>query len=445
MVATAVAGAAPLPGLAAATGAGKRLPWRNWSGSQQCLPLTRTAPASVAELQELVASSAGVIRPVGAGHSFTALVPTDDTIVSLARMSGVIDHDPQTLQATVWAGSRLGELGQPLDDIGQALVNMPDIDEQALGGCLGTATHGTGATLGCMPTFVRGLQIVDATGQLHDCSADKNPDLFQAALVSLGALGIITQVRLQNIAPYRLRRETHWRSFDEIIETAEDLADTHRNFEFFYIPFSGMGFTDAHDITAEPIGSTEKMDTNEGAEDLRLARDLMQRVPRLRQLVLGGYMRTLDSEVTVEKSFRNYASERNLRFNEMEYHLPREHGLTALQEIREALEKNHNEVFFPIEFRYVRQDDIWLSPFYGRETCSIAVHRYFDEDFRPYFKTIEPIFRKYDGRPHWGKLNNLTRQDFAALYPHWDDFVEVRRQYDPDGRFLNPYLRSLFG
>jgi FAD-linked oxidoreductase len=236
-----------------------------------------------------------------------------------------------------------------------------------------------------------------------------------------------------------------WREFDEMLELAEGMADQNRNFEFYYIPFSGMGFTDVHDLTDEPVGSTEKIDGNDGVQDLRLARDWLQRSPRLRELILGGYMRTLSDEVTVESSWKNYASERNVRFNEMEYHLPREHGLQALREIRAALEAQHQEVFFPIEVRFVKADDIWLSPFYQRDCCSIAVHRYFEEDYAPYFKTIEPIFRKYQGRPHWGKLNTLQRKDFRKLYPRWDDFTAVRKEIDPEGRFLNPYLAGLFG
>lgn len=423
---------------------GRKLPWRNWSGSQRCEPESRKAPASLAELQELVASSQGVVRPVGAGHSFTALVPTDGTIVSLARLSGVVAHDPDTLQATLWAGSRLGDIGQPLEDAGQALINMPDIDEQALGGCLGTATHGTGAGIGCMPTFVREIEFVDARGELVTCSASRNPEVFRAAQVSMGTLGVMTKVTLQNQAPYRLRRETNWLAFDDILAVAQDKADKHRNFEFYYVPFTGMGFIDAHDYTDEPTGSTEKIDGNEGVHDLRTARDLLRDWPRIREFILGTYMRTLPDEVTIESSWKNYASERNVRFNEMEYHLPREHGLAALREIREVLESRHPEVFFPIEVRWVAADDIWLSPFYGRDTMSIAVHRYFDEDFKPYFKSIEPIFRKYRGRPHWGKLNTLGQAEFRALYPHWDDFRRVRAELDPAGRFLNDYLRSLF-
>ena len=434
-----------LTALAVDSNGTRRIPWRNWSGSQQCFPEARVAPASVADLQQLLRETRSIVRPVGAGHSFTPLVPTDGTIVSLSRLSGVVSHDAQRLQATVRAGSRLGELGQPLEDIGQAMINMPDIDEQSLAGCLATATHGTGATIGCMSTFVTALQMVDARGDIIDCSADNNPELFAAARVSLGSLGIITEVTLQNVAPYRLVRQTVWRELDEILAIADDLADKHRNFEFYYIPFSGMGFTDAHDLTQEGVSSTDRIDGNDAVGDLKLARDWLDWSPRVRELVLGSYMKTLTDERVVESSWKNYASERNVRFNEMEYHLPRENGLQALREIRDALEAQHHEVFFPIEVRFIKGDDLWLSPFYQRDTCSIAVHRTFDEDFQPYFATIEPIMRRHGGRPHWGKLNTLGAQDFRQLYPRWDDFVALRREYDPEGRFLNPYLASLFG
>ncbi|MEH6549950.1 MAG: D-arabinono-1,4-lactone oxidase [Pseudomonadales bacterium] len=440
----AATGSALNPGFVFAEQAKRKIPWSNWSGSQKCFPTARKAPANLAELQDLVATTQGVIRPVGAGHSFTPLVPTDGTIVSLSRLSGLVAHDADSLQATLWAGTRLGDIGQPLQDIGQALINMPDIDEQSLAGCLSTATHGTGADIGCIPTFVEGLQLLTANGELLDCDATHNPQVFEAAKVSLGALGIITQVKMQNVAPYRLKRETVWREFDEIIEVADELARNNRNFEFYYIPFTGMGWTDVHNITNEPLGATDKVDQNEGANDLKMARDILSWSPKLRELILSTYMKTVDDEVTIESSWKNYTSERNVRFNEMEYHLPRENGLAALKEIRQALEKNHNEVFFPIEFRYIKADDIWLSPFYQRDTCSIAVHRFFEEDYQAYFKTIEPIFRKYEGRPHWGKLNTFKRDDFANSYPHWQNFIEMRHELDPQGKFLNTYLKQLF-
>jgi FAD/FMN-containing dehydrogenase len=129
----------------------------------------------------------------------------------------------------------------------------------------------------------------------------------------------------------------------------------------------------------------------------------------------------------------------------MEYHLPREAGPAALREIIDTIEKNNIKVFLPIEFRTTAPDDIWLRPFYQRKTCSIAVHQFHEWDYHPYFAAIEPIHRKHGGRPHWGKLNTLTAADFSALYPKWKDFLDVRAELDPAGKFLNPYLKTVFG
>ncbi|WP_299773762.1 D-arabinono-1,4-lactone oxidase [uncultured Pseudoteredinibacter sp.] len=422
----------------------RRIPWRNWSGSQECFPAARKAPSSVAELQELVTAAPGIVRPVGAGHSFMPLVPTDDTIISLSRLAGVIEHDEQSNTALIWSGTRLGDIGAPLAERGQALINMPDIDEQSLAGAISTATHGTGAGLGCMSSYVDGLQLLTANGELIDCSADNNADIFKAAQVGLGSLGIVTQIRMRNEPLYRLRREAEWMPIEDILAQVDQLADNNRNFEFYYIPFSGMGFTDVHNITEEEPSRTEEMDQNDGANTLKSLRDWLSWSPKLRELILSSYMSSLDKEVVVANSWENYAKERNVRFNEMEYHLPRENLVAAFKEIRAEVENNFPEVFFPFEVRVVKSDDIWLSPFNGRESCSIAVHRFFQEDFKPLYAAVEPILRKYGGRPHWGKLNTLSGADLEKLYPRWNDFKALRQQLDPQDKFLNPYLKGIF-
>jgi len=422
----------------------RRIPWRNWSGSQECFPAARKAPSSVAELQELVRAAPGIVRPVGAGHSFMPLVPTNDTIISLSRLAGVVEHDEQSNTALIWSGTRLGDIGAPLAERGQALINMPDIDEQSLAGAISTATHGTGAGLGCMSSYVEGLQLLTANGELIDCSADNNADIFKAAQVGLGSLGIVTQIRMRNEPLYRLRRETEWMPIEDILAQVDQLADNNRNFEFYYIPFSGMGFTDVHNITDEEPSRTEEMDQNDGANTLKSLRDWLSWSPKLRELILSSYMSSLDKEVVVANSWENYAKERNVRFNEMEYHLPRENLVAAFKEIRAEVENNFPEVFFPFEVRVVKSDDIWLSPFNGRESCSIAVHRFFQEDFKPLYAAVEPILRKYGGRPHWGKLNTLSGAGLEKLYPRWNDFKALRQQLDPQGKFLNPYLKGIF-
>lgn len=450
LVALPVAGSVPLTlkparASAAASNTGTdAMAWRNWSGLQVAHPQRRAAPASVEELRQLLADTTGVVRPVGAGHSFTALMNTDETLVSLDRMQGLIDYDNDTHQATLAGGTRLFNAGRELDEIGQAFPNMPDIAEQSLAGALGTATHGTGAGLGCMPAYVEGLTLLTADGTTIECDADTRPEIFQAARVNLGALGFLTEVRLQNQPSYRLEKTLDWRPIDDILAEADRLADRHRNFEFFYLPFSGWGFVDIQDITEAELQATEQTDQNEGLYTLQSIRDWLSWSPRLREFAMGMYLRTLPTEYSVAPSWETYTHSRAVRFNEMEYHLPREDGLKAFREIRELIETQFPDVFFPIEVRYVQADNIWLSPFYRQDSISIAVHRYYAEDHRPLFEAIEPIFRRYGGRPHWGKLHSLEGRELAELYPHWEDFQDIRRQLDPEGRFLNPYLRQLF-
>jgi FAD/FMN-containing dehydrogenase len=129
----------------------------------------------------------------------------------------------------------------------------------------------------------------------------------------------------------------------------------------------------------------------------------------------------------------------------MEYHLPLEEGAKALREIIALLEARFPEVYFPIEVRVVAPDEIWLSPFYRRPSCSIAIHHGASEDPLPFFGAAEPIFRRYGGRPHWGKMHNLTAGDLGALYPRWKEAMAVRRDMDPDNRFVSPYLAQLLG
>lgn len=448
---TLAAGTALAPGFMLGSGAranskaDQPLAWRNWSGSQSCRPQHRKAPASLAELQDLIASTSGKVRAVGAGHSFSPLVPTDDTLVSLSRISGVLDHDPEKLQATVAAGTRLGAIGGPLAERGQAMINMPDIDEQSLAGAVATATHGTGADLSCLSDYIAGLTLVTATGDLLHCSNEENPDVFAAARVGLGSLGIISDITLRNTRPYRLKSETSVVAIDDLLDSADSLANNNRNFEFFYIPFSSYGMAYIHNITDEPTTDIPKPDDNEGTQTLKDLRDWLSWSSTLRGFVLKNAMEDVPTESRVSNSWESYANERNVRFNEMEFHLPRDEAISAFREIRTLLERDFPEVFFPIEFRFIKGDNSWLSPFYQRDSCSIAIHRFHEEDYGPFFKAAEPIFRKYNGRPHWGKLNTVTAKEFEQLYPRWSDFKEVRQQLDPEGKFLNPYLAGLFG
>lgn len=447
LIAGTVSSAMPLSSISFAsnTTIGKKYPWKNWSGNQQCMPSQRVAPENLEALQSIIQNSKGKIRAVGAGHSFSELVPTNETLLSIRRLSGLKEVDAKNSTATIYAGTTLREIGPLLNATNQALVNMPDIDQQTLSGSICTSTHGTGRNLGSLSHYVQALDIMTASGDLVHCSASKNTELFKAAQVSLGALGIITSITMKNTAPFKLKRQSQWLPFEDLLPQVEALSHENRNFEFYYFPFTGMALTDALNITNEPSTVEEELDGNSGIMDLKSARDYLSWSNKLRELILSSYMKTIDLTESIDHSYAIYATERNVRFNEMEYHLPTELGLKALQEVRTVIERKFPEVFFPIECRFIKGDDIWLSPFYQRDTISIAVHRYFEEDHAPLYKIIEPILQKYQGRPHWGKINSFSHQQLKSAYPKWKDFQEVRRHYDPQGKFLNPYLTRTFG
>ena len=430
----------------ASTAASKRrdLPWKNWSGNQVCYPQNTYAPSSIDALQEVLRESSGRVRMVGAGHSFSELVPTNDTLLAMRRLNGVRSVDEPKKTATFYAGTTLGETGPILADHGLGLFNMPDVDHQTLAGAISTATHGTGRSLGSLSSYVEALTLLTASGDKVRCNANDNSDLFSAAQVGLGTLGVISDVTLKGMDAYKLKRHGFWLPVEEVMAASDPLSKDNRHFEFFYFPFTGMTLVDTLNITTDAIESHEELDGNSGIMDLKMARDYLSWSPKLRELIVGGYLKTQVSMERVDHSYAIYANDRNVRFNEMEYHFPIETGMSALREVITKIEKDFPEVFFPIECRYIKAESAWLSPFYERDVISIAVHRYFEEDFLAMFAAIEVILQKHGGRPHWGKINTFTAAQCRDAYPKWQDFLDIRQQYDPKGKFLNPYLEKLF-
>jgi len=418
------------------------LTWRNWAGDYACTPAVRAAPQGEEQLVELLRMATGTVRPVGAGHSFSPLIPTDETLIACDLMSGIIESDASRLQAEVWAGTRLHALGPALEGVGQALPNQPDIDYQALGGAIATSTHGTGRDLGSLSSYVVGFTLATPQGELIECDAERNPEIFQAARCSLGALGIVTRFRLQNRAPYRLEEISRVAEIAELLEEAEQLRDTNRHVEFMALPHSGLGLV----ISTNEVEG-EGVEILEDPNVVYSLREAWAAVEGDRAAYRGALLGALGSasESRFGASYQVLAHARFARFREMEYTVPADAGPACLAEILRTIEERELPVVFPIEYRYVKSDDIWLSMFNERDGCSISLHQYADEDQRPIFDALEPIFWRYEGRPHWGKLHSLDASRLSTLYPHWADFLSVRTALDPSGKMLNEHLSSILG
>jgi FAD-linked oxidoreductase len=423
---------------------GGRLPWRNWSGFQHCRPAQRLGPASEPELAALLRDARGVIRPAGAGHSFSGLVPSDGALVFLDNLAGVVDVDAESLQAEVWAGTRLAQLGPLLDARGQAMPNLPDIDYQTLGGALATSTHGTGALLGSLSSCVVGLTLATPGGELLECDATRNAEVFHAARTSLGALGVVTRFRLQNSAPFKLVEKTAWRDLEDVLANLVSLRGDNRCFEFYAFPHAEVALeitTNETDVEPYTLGS----DDPEGLQLLQTLFDLTRRLPGIGTKLYDALLRRSGTTEHADWSYRVLTHPRTTRFNEMEYTVPAEAGPDCLRELLRTIRERELDVCFPIECRYVREDDVWLSMFYRRPGFSISVHQFAELDFAPYFEAVEPVFWKYEGRPHWGKLHGLDAPRLAALYPRFRDFLDVRGALDPRGRLVNAHVHTLLG
>jgi FAD/FMN-containing dehydrogenase len=432
--------------------------WSNWSASVTCSPQRIATPANEDELIALVrqaGQNGQSLRVVGSGHSFVPLCAANGWLISLDGLQGLVDgrateclerikagsqrlaatdHGPLTteyslaaqdsdLLQTVWAGTKLYALGDPLWERGLALANMGDIDRQALAGAISTGTHGTGRSLGSLSTQVAGLRLVLATGERLDCSPAREPEIFQAARVSLGVLGVISQVTLRCLPAYYLHERTWVTPFDQCLAELAQHVQANRHFEFFWAPE-----LDACAMKAlNPVKGDQPEVRAKAAAFIppegRLAR----------------YVR----EERVDRSYRIFPSERTLKFNEIEFAIPAQHGPTCLCELRELMRRRYPTVVWPIEYRTLATDDLWLSPAYGRETVTISLHQAAELPYQAFFGDAEAIFRNHQGRPHWGKIHTHTARELARLYPQWERFQAIRQRLDPDGRFLNDHLRRL--
>lgn len=384
--------------------------WSNWSGKLTARPeairFVKTEADAVAVAAD-AASRGSSIRSVGSAHSHSPLVPTDGTIVDVSGLSGVVSVDLDRKRARVRAGTTVHALGAPLLAAGLALRNQGDIDRQTVAGVTATGTHGTGADLTNFSEAVTGLRLATAAGELVWASDTENVELWTAARQHLGAFGIVTEVELQAREAYRLR-ETGWTAtLDETLETLGSVVNDHRHFEFFWFPTTDQAVIKATNETDDPA-------------EYPLADE--------------GHRCGWSHEVL--------SNSRTWPHSEMEYAVARDDGPACLAAIRDLLRRDFPDMAFPVEYRTVAADDVWLSVAYERPTATISVHMDARHDDEPLFRACEEIFTSFDGRPHWGKVHYRSGADLAALHDRWNDWWRVRDHIDPSGVFLNDHLRS---
>jgi L-gulono-1,4-lactone dehydrogenase len=427
--------------------------WSNWAGDQSCTPAAIERPSGTAEVAAAIerAEAAGrEVRVAGAGHSFSEAVLTDGTLLSLERMNRVLDVDRASGLVRVEGGITLQELSAFLWQLGLAFENLGDIDVQSIAGATATGTHGTGGKLCNLSAALHAVELTLADGSTVELTEEDDADAWRAARVSVGALGVVTAITLRAVPAFVLEGVDTTEPLDDVLGRIDELVDRNEHFEFFTFPHSPLAMTRTNNrVDAEP---EERSQAAAWLEDVLLKNHAFEAIcmlgkaspgliPRLNRFVT----RMAGSSRRVDRSYRIFATPRTVRFSEMEYAIPREHGPAALLAVREAIEREGFHVSFPLEVRFVAADDALLSPAGGRDTCYIAAHMYRGMEWEPYLRTVEEIMKGFGGRPHWGKRHFRTAEDLCGAYPEWDRFAAVRARLDQGGRFANAYVRRVLG
>ncbi len=386
-------------------------------------------------------TSGWTIRAVGASHSHSRIAAPDGLLIETDGWQGLIEDesakkgsDESSSSAasdqstvTVRSGTRIFQLGEPLYRRGLGLINQGDIDKQSIAGAISTGTHGTGPTLGNISTAVAGVKVVLAGGEVVHCDLDNEPELFELARHSLGGVGLITEVDLK-VRPRYMLHERQWvAGFDEVMPRIDQLTADTRHFEYFWVPNRDLF---ACKSLAEIPASADAAQSNNGGADG--AEGTESPDPE-----------DIDKGERQGWSHKIISSIRDDKHTEMEYSVPAERGPDCFAELRDMINTRFPDLEWPLEYRTVAADDLMISAASGRPTVTISAHQDITLDDRPLFTACEEVFRRHEGRPHWGKVHYQTGAELAQLYPQYQRWWELRDRYDPAGLFVTTDLERL--
>lgn len=421
----------------------------NWAGSVTTKPQEFVQPSRIDEIPGIISRSRSV-RAVGAGHSFTPIAAGEETMLNLDHVSGLVSVDKQRKRVRFLAGTRLRDVPKLLRPFGLALANQGDVDPQSLAGAISTSTHGTGINYTGFAGTVTGLTLIDADGNTRTYSIDEDPELLRLVVVSVGALGVVVEVEMQCVDAFDLLAEESGIAFDELMDNWEELSRGVDHFESYWFPHTDRAMVKAN-TRLEPNGERrsrlkaliddELIGNGAFAAALALGRLIPGTIPTLNKFATS----VISNNCYRSAAHDVFVSPRRVRFHEMEYAVPLADGPATVREIRRFIDEQDWRIGFPMELRTTAADDVALSTASGRESMYIAFHIPRALNPQDYMPKLEPIFRAAGGRPHWGKMNSLSRNDFAQLYTRFDEFCELREKMDPEWKFGSPYLRKLFG
>lgn len=427
--------------------------WSNWAETAQGSFEQFFTPHNTEELQSLVETAyknGKRIRVIGASHSFSPIALPEEICISLHEMRGLDSVDAASGEATFWGGTYLYEIGPILKEHGLALENMGDIQEQTIAGAVSTGTHGTGITLGSISNQVASWEWIDGTGTYHKHRRLNEEDpLANSLQVSLGLLGILVKVTLKVLPLYSLKVTTFRATIEEGLANWKSDLSHFRHLEWFWFPGTNLIQVKQMElIPPEPQKKWEKTvstisKTVIDNQAYYVLSEICRRNPKRTQWVSEFSAKNIPNRTEKGYSYELFATPRKVKFYESEIAIPIESFPECLDELTSRLKNNPFYVHFPIEIRFVKGESGYLNPNHQQDSAFLAFHMYKGMPYKPYFEWVWNVMEKYNGRPHWGKMNQLTEEKVQELYPKWGSFLEERERYDPNRMYVNKYFRGL--
>lgn len=433
-------------------------PWKTWGNLHTSTPTEVFSPRTISQLQQFIArcdSRGERVKVVGASKSSSAIAQPTETMVSLEYLTGLVKVDKEAGTATFLAGTTVRDANRSLLNYSLAFENLGRLDQQTLAGAVSTGTHGAGLAFGGFSTQVESLKLVTATGDLLTCSEKENSAIFRAALVGLGALGVLVELTFRVVPLFRLHASERGRAYTDVVPSFEDRCHSADHYEISWFPGS-------HEVRTRRLTRLSLLTDGFMSPHARLSQvrrhggDYMLNngIFEVMNLV-GSHVPTAQNALNKVSNWgkgnRRYADlapavfiqNRTVHQNNMEYALALENFQAVMADVRAHLAQKKVETSFPLIIRTSAADEIPLSPAFGRETVYFSAREYWRRSYESYFAGLEEIFKAHQGRPHWGQLHTQTAGQLQSLYPKFEAFLALREEMDPRGIFLNPYLEKV--
>jgi len=416
---------------------------KNWAGNIDYSTGNLYAAKSFEEAQSYVRRHSK-LKVLGTRHCFNTIADSRDGFLSLTALEDAPQLDPARQTVTIDANMTYGRLAQFLDEKGWALHNLASLPHISVAGAASTGTHGSGEKNGNLSSAVRALEMVTASGEMAALAREKDGQLFDAAVVGLGALGAITRITLEVQPAFLVRQwvyenmplEAATAHFDEVQASGYSVSLftdwRNRNVNEVWIK-SRVGA--AGEFRAKPEFFQAKM----ASKNLHPIRELSAENCTEQMGVGGPWHERLPH---FKMGFTPSAGKEL----QSEFFVPRTNAVEAIWAVERLHEKISPHLMIT-EIRTIAADGLWMSPCYRQD--SVAIHFTWQPDWpavRNVLPEIERALAPFGVRPHWGKLFTMAPAELRARYHKYAEFAELARKLDPQGKFRNEFLDAyIFG